>query len=62
VFNIDPLLFQGGEEGGEEKAALEEDDTTKINMEHYYQQEYDQYAEGMNHHIFLLDPWPAALA
>jgi hypothetical protein len=56
------LSFQGGEEGGEEKAALEEDDTTKINMEHYYQQEYDQYAEGMNHHIFLLDPWPAALA
>jgi hypothetical protein len=25
---------------------LEEDENTKINMDHYYPEEYDQYAEG----------------
>ena len=42
------FFFQAAEEGGgEEKLALEEDENTKINMDHYYPEEYDQYAEGM---------------
>jgi hypothetical protein len=40
-------LLQAPEEGGEEKLALEEDENTKINMDHYYPDDYDQYAEGM---------------
>ena len=47
------VLFQAGEEGGEEKLALEEDENTKINMEHYYPEEYDQYAEGMRSSLGL---------
>ena len=41
------MLFQVPEEVGEEKLALEEDENTKINMDHYYPDDYDQYAEGM---------------
>ncbi len=46
VLLIEKNLFQAPEEGGEEKLALEEDENTKINMDHYYPEEYDQYAEG----------------
>ncbi len=41
------IFVQAPEEGGEEKLALEEDENTKINMDHYYPDEYDKYAEGM---------------
>ena len=53
------MLFQVPEEVGEEKLALEEDENTKINMDHYYPDDYDQYAEGMTcnflfyHNYFL---------
>jgi len=48
IYKCDFFANKANEEGGEEKLGMEEEDTTKLNMEHYYPDEYEQYGEGNN--------------